>query len=511
MIALFAQNFVADEFIVEYVAGTTSTEREAVRDLFGITNTTDISEEIELWADITFPLLVTENGETTIVDDVEELLYYINIQEGDDDGNEGDASAIINNGNLNLLLQLEQDGVFNDNGTFDPLPYCDDIHNNRLIGEDQSNNPHQSDLKIVIIDQQTGGTTNMPFEGSPSNTGGAHGNKVLSVIQNILTQAGVTEIEYYNLVAFDDEGTSTTSALISAIEAIIEQYQNGSWDENDKIIVNFSANIVIPNDLNAKDYFGLIENVWGNLFGSINGGPGYFGDNILLVSSAGNQGSNSNNVFPGIGTSGLFAEITVAGTQDCFSKPWEDTNANPIHFEIAAEADNLLTHDGSNYYLSSGTSFSSALVTAALAQLSLENSNSSMDEVRQSLLSSSDIIPALVGTVQYGRVLNLSNAYSHEYVVKPIRASQTTSPLTLTTTPNPFSTTALVTIELPEAGDVTINMYNMMGQRVHEEFISNQQELLEMEWPTPAKLARGTYLLRVQVGEAVEQMMMVKQ
>jgi hypothetical protein len=54
-------------------------------------------------------------------------------------------------------------------------------------------------------------------------------------------------------------------------------------------------------------------------------------------------------------------------------------------------------------------------------------------------------------------------------------------------------------------------MYNMVGQRVHEELIYNQQELLELEWPTPRQLARGTYLLRVQAGEAVQQMMMVKQ
>ena len=52
---------------------------------------------------------------------------------------------------------------------------------------------------------------------------------------------------------------------------------------------------------------------------------------------------------------------------------------------------------------------------------------------------------------------------------------------------------------------------HMIGQRVHEEFISNQQEMLELEWPTPAQLTPGTYLLRVQAGEAVEQRMMVKQ
>ena len=72
-VALFAQNFVADEFIVEYVAGTTNTQQQAVRDLFGITTSTDIGEDIELWEDIAFPLSVTEDGETTIIDDVERI------------------------------------------------------------------------------------------------------------------------------------------------------------------------------------------------------------------------------------------------------------------------------------------------------------------------------------------------------------------------------------------------------------------------------------------------------
>ena len=131
-----------------------------------------------------------------------------------------------------------------------------------------------------------------------------------------------------------------------------------------------------------------------------------------------------------------------------------------------------------------------------------------------------------MGTVQNGRVLNLGNFIPWIYPtagsggnggfgggfggLTPLQTT-TPSPLTLTTTPNPFSTTSLVTIGLPEAGGVTISLYNMVGQRVHEEFISNQQEMLELEWPTPAQLTPGTYLLRVQAGEAVEQRMMVKQ
>ena len=230
------------EFIVEYVAGTTNTQQQAVRDLFGITTTTEIDDGIELWEEIQFPITVTESGETTIINDVEELLYYINIQEGDGDG-AMETSAIINNGNLNLLLQLEQDGAFNEDGTFDPLPYCDEVHNDRLIGEDQSGNPSQSDVKIVIVDQLVSGIENIDIIIGEGNHGGDHGNKVYSVIENILSQAGITDVEYLNLVAFDGDGSGTVGTLLELVVFIKGQFESGIWGPEDRIIINFSANL----------------------------------------------------------------------------------------------------------------------------------------------------------------------------------------------------------------------------------------------------------------------------
>ncbi|WP_044085811.1 S8 family peptidase [Lewinella cohaerens] len=512
MMALFAQNFVADEFIVGYVAGTTSTERQAVRDLFGITNATDIGEGIELWSDITFPLSVIENGETTIIGGVEELLYYINIQEGDDDDSgTTNTSASINNGNLNLLLQLEEDGAFNEDGTFDPLPYCDDIHNYRLIGEDQSDNPYQKSVKVIIVDQIISGIDNINLIVGGGNQGGDHGNKVYSVINNILSQAGISGIEYLNLVAFDENGSGTAGTLLELALFLREQFESGLWNSEDKIIINFSASLYTGRgDLPPST--DILKYQWATVFGSNSGSSPYVPyENITLISSAGNQNLNSGrNIFPG--EVDFATEVTVAGTQECFSQPWMDTNASSSFYEIAAEATNVLTQSNGQYYLSSGTSFSAPMVTAVVAQLVLMNPSLNMTEIKDLLLNTAEEVPALISTVQDGRVLNLDNYIpSGGGDTSLLQGHLPTSPLTLTTTPNPFSTTALVTIQLPEAGDVTINMYNMMGQRVHEEFIANQQELLEIEWPTPTKLAPGTYLLRVQVGDAVEQMMMVKQ
>lgn len=508
-VTLFAQNFVADEFIVEYVSGTTNTQQQAVRDLFGITSTTNIGDDIELWEDIAFPLSVTENGETTIIDDVEELLYYINIQEGEENSN----TAIINNGNLQLLFQLEQDGAFNEDGTFVPLPYCDEVHNDRLFcpAPESINPPGQ--VKILIIDQLVSGSgiEIIPLASGPLNLGGTHGNKVYSVISNILSQTEVQNVEYISAPVFNSNGTATVTALIEVMNYVKDNFLSNSWTADDLVIINFSANLVFPDNVNINEVASILSLTWYRLLNSTV-------QNVIAVSSAGNQELISGNIFPG--SMQFDNEISVAGTQDCFQNPWSGTNHDPNVFEIAAESENVLTSDGTNYFLSSGTSFAAPQVTAGIAQIfyySRERLRPSA--IKNVILDLAEQVPALMGTVQYGRVLNLGNyGASNETggtirkgVTTPLQTITPTSPLTLTTTPNPFTTTALVTIQLPEAADVTISMYNMIGQRVHEEYISNQQEMTELEWPTPTKLTRGTYLLRVQAGEAVEQMMMVKQ
>ncbi|MEL7425138.1 MAG: T9SS type A sorting domain-containing protein, partial [Bacteroidota bacterium] len=77
--------------------------------------------------------------------------------------------------------------------------------------------------------------------------------------------------------------------------------------------------------------------------------------------------------------------------------------------------------------------------------------------------------------------------------------------------PNPFSQNAIVNIGVEVGQSPHLSLYNSIGQLVHQEVIPNQQELTELQWYTPDQLARGTYLLRVQVGDKVEQQMIVKQ
>ncbi|MEL6660318.1 MAG: S8 family peptidase [Bacteroidota bacterium] len=512
--ALNAQTYAPDELVIEYDANATNVERQAVRNLYGITNPISIGDDIELWEGISFPLPVTENGSTTVINNVEELLdYIIEIQEGDEEENSNTTTS-INTGNFNLDVFLDDIGILHEGGTFDPLPLCDDVHNSRLIGQDQSNTAEQNRIKIIIADQLVPNLPTAVLNSAPNTFGGSHGTEVYSIINNILTQAGLTQVEYINIPVFDSNGAGTSAALIELATYIDEQFETGNWSRSDPILINFSANVLYPEDLflDPSDPDILLKS-WDSTFaGGTSATVAY--QNILVVSSVGNQAIDTENVFPG--TADFQQQIAVAGTQNCFSERWINSNFSRTHYEIAAEAENVLTFDGVNYHLSTGTSFAAPQVTAVLAQLAADFLHTQyagdLTLVKDNFLQRSPTNPALSGTVQNGRVLDISYVQSGGAPGGNFLQSTTPAPsLTLQTNPNPFSQNAIVNIGVEVGQSPNLSLYNSIGQLVHQEVIPNQQELTELQWYTPDQLARGTYLLRVQVGDKVEQQMIVKQ
>ena len=506
------QSFTEDELIIEYESETNPADQYAVRSLYGITDFIEINEGVELWRNIPFPITFTEGGHNIEINDIEQLQDYI--IEVQNNGQSTTTTANINNGTFNFTAQLIDSGTISDDGTFDPLPYCPDIHNNRLIGINQSNSLLQNRIKIVIIDQAVSEINNVTLASSPLNIGGNHGNKVYSTINNILTQAGITDVDYYSLVLFDDQGQSSIASLTEAFFYFERQFATGEWNaETDRIIVNLSANVVFPNETNLPDQIGSLSSPWETCIGAKEG-LGHWP--IILVNSAGNQSSNSNSIFPA--AFGFTSEISVAGTENCFSEPWENTNHNPVGYEIAAEAESVLTEDNGLYYLSDGTSYSSAIMTAVAAQIALNRITDDIGTIREYILNAVDHVPALNGTVQDGRVVNIEN---HPWYFDTntggsspgqfLQSADTSSPLSLQTTPNPFSQNARISIGVPVGEDAEVSLYNSIGQMVHQERIPNQQELKELEWITPNHLPKGTYFVRVQAGDQQAQQMIVKQ
>ncbi len=525
-LALNAQTYAPDEIIIKYDETATNADRQAVRALYGIIDIVPLGEGIELWTGLNFPLPIIENGTTTVVNDVEELLgYIIEIQTN---GQSETTTANINDGNLNLEFYLNDVGTLYEDSTFDPLPFCNDIYNDRLIGPDQSSSSDQQRIKIIILDQIVPNIRQEHLYNTPSDLGGSHGQKVYSVIKNILDQVGLREVEYINLPVFDNSGVSTSAALIEATIFMQKELGDGVWSSDDIILINFSANMIMPFDVSNANRMPILYEEWALLYDGIT----ELTENVILISAAGNDQAyiDGNNIFPACAS--FRSEITVAGTQNCFSEPWVNTNSDPVNFEVAAEASEVLTFDGTNYQLSSGTSFAAAEVTAALAQIAAYHINirvsSGSDDIIDTFLSHLPVNQLLTGTVQNGRVLDISAILGDEsdpddsdddergggrpfFPGWGLVSQNPTSPLTLQTNPNPFSQYAIVNIGVEVGQSPQVSLYNSIGQLVHQEVIPNHQELDELQWYTPDQLARGTYLLRVQVGDHVEQQMIVKQ
>ncbi|MEO0728643.1 MAG: S8/S53 family peptidase, partial [Bacteroidota bacterium] len=443
-----AQNYVTDEFIVQYTSGSTPSDHSNLRALYGITDFTTVSEDekIEVWTSISYPIFYTENGVTDEINDPEELLQHVTIQEGTENGSDT-ARSNVQDGDLQYILSLVDNDVIYDNGTFDPLPFCDAEHDARLIGPALLPGEQEIDLSVIIVDQQIPDSLASQIEYLDSidddlaiSPGGQHGRKVYSVVKNQLEQAGVENTEFYNITLFDSLGAGSYGLLLWHIRSLAN---NQDFNLGQNIVMNFSANMIISDaetDLILWDY-------WDQFLSE---------RNILLVSAAGNQGIISDNIYPGC--AGWQNEITVAGTRKCFRGPWEQSNRNPQHFEIASEAKNVLVFDGENYQLASGTSFSAAQVTGAAVQLAVRCSEFDPVAIKSQLLSTADENPYLAGMVQNGRMLNVTSALEtwqncglQQMVVNNFdHASQSSiidSPsLTLQTTPNPFSQNAIVNI-----------------------------------------------------------------
>lgn len=525
--------YAPDEIVIEYVAGTTQEEKELTRAFYRISQYSDVAPDIELWYGIEFPFSFIENGISTMILSVEQFLGEI--QETNDDS-PNSPRANVGNGDLNYILSLVQDDVIYPNGTFDPLPFCDNSENSKLIGPLYDGNGSggstmsNETLDIWIIDQQmTNAAANTriftiqdiyidwdnpdapPIPLPPFQTGGSHGNKVYAVIDNILQQSNITNVRYNNCVIFDYQGTSNYARLLSLIS-----FLGGTTDESiaENAILNFSANMVIS----EADENLILWDLWDQTLQD---------RNLLLISSAGNEGWSNANVYPA--GANWSHEISVAGTEDCFSSPWEGSNSNANNFDIAAEATGILTQSNGQYFIVNGTSFSSAFVTAAAAQIAARCPTFDALFVKDQILNHADINPNLFDLVQDGKMLNTTASINNmepctpptgggghggnggEYGGKTLNNKPTSSPLSLQTTPNPFSQNARISIGVPVGEDAEVSLYNSIGQMVHQERIPNQQELKELEWITPNHLPKGTYFVRVQAGDQQAQQMIVKQ
>jgi hypothetical protein len=83
--------------------------------------------------------------------------------------------------------------------------------------------------------------------------------------------------------------------------------------------------------------------------------------------------------------------------------------------------------------------------------------------------------------------------------------------------PNPFNPTTDVRFQIPETGDVTIKIYDMLGQEIRTLFSGvTQRGTYTVQWDglnnTGSKMSSGTYIYRMTTGDFVQskKMMLLK-
>ncbi|NOQ96586.1 MAG: S8 family serine peptidase, partial [Calditrichae bacterium] len=199
------------------------------------------------------------------------------------------------------------------------------------------------------------------------------------------------------------------------------------------------------------------------------------GRGILVVNSAGNEGSSSPTIqntliAPSDGDSVLaIGSVTSSGSRSSFSSmgPTADGRIKPDVMARGSQTLCASVWDTTSYSRVSGTSLSCPLVAGAAALVLQANPS----------YTNMDIIEALRSTAS--QASNPNNSYGWGIIDALQAANYFTSinnpePNLITQLklyenyPNPFNPTTMITFDVPESSNLSLTVYNILGERVAE-------------------------------------------
>jgi len=221
-----------------------------------------------------------------------------------------------------------------------------------------------------------------------------------------------------------------------------------------------------------------------------------------------------------IGSAGALSDTTrnyPAAYQHVMAVAATDRNDHKASFsgygtwvDICAPGVDIWTIYGvSDFIEYSGTSFSTAMVSGLAALIRAWHPNLNNDEVEQLIEASADTIyhlnPNLRGLLGAGRIncYNWISTGIDDNVEIPGRLAL------MQNYPNPFNATTVIRYELPAKGEVTLDIFNILGERVARIPIGTQSAgNYDLSW-NAGPLPSGMYFSRLQVGNDVCSMKMI--
>jgi len=178
--------------------------------------------------------------------------------------------------------------------------------------------------------------------------------------------------------------------------------------------------------------------------------------------------------------------------------------------DIAAPGIEIQAIYGDQYITYNGTSFSTALVSglAGLARTAFPNYTN--DQIQQQIEESADNIddlnPGFEGMLGAGRI-NAYNCVAQTYIEEDYTVLP--SSLNLKVSPNPFNPSTTISYSLSESGEIKLEIFNVLGQRI--EFLYSGRQSAgthNITWDASA-FPSGVYFARLEAGGNSENMKMV--
>ena len=253
--------------------------------------------------------------------------------------------------------------------------------------------------------------------------GYGHGTHVSGIIGAVGNNGiGVTglgwQVALMPLKILGDNGVGTVSAALAAMSYVTMMRRD------------FETNIVVAN------------NSWGASTGAsvvMRDAIAAMGDaGITFVAAAGNNGTN-NDIVPRYPSSYDVPNVIAVASSDSSDTLSSFSNYGPTSVDLAAPGSLIYsTLSGGTYGYLSGTSMAAPQVTGAIALLNAGKPGLTVAQTRAAILSSTDVIPSMVGKTVTGGRLNI-NAAMVALGLTPVTPPVPPPPTPPTPAPLPFT------------------------------------------------------------------------